>query len=107
MFFKRAVIKKLANPQKNTLLESLFNSRYCEIFKKTYFEEHLPTTASENVLMKLRKKKIVIKTFLTLYYSKETSEKVYFYFMKETSENACFYFMIGFLWSLYSDIIFL
>ena len=27
--------------------------------------------------------------------------------MKETSENACFYFIIGFLWSLYSDKIFL
>ena len=24
--------------------------------------------------------------------------------MKETSENPCFYFMIGFLWSLYSQI---
>ena len=40
-------------------------------------------------------------------YVKETSENVCFYFMKETSENACFYFMIGFLWSLYSDTIFL
>ena len=38
---------------------------------------------------------------------KETSENVCFYFMKATSENACFYFMIGFLWSLYSDTIFL
>ena len=27
--------------------------------------------------------------------------------MKETSENVCFYFMIGFLWSLYPDTIFL
>ena len=31
------------------VLESLFNSEYCEIFKGTYFEEHLRTAASENV----------------------------------------------------------
>ena len=31
---------------------------YCEIFKSTYFEEHLCTAASENVFMKLRKIKI-------------------------------------------------
>ena len=40
------------------VLESLFNSVYCEIFKSTYFEEHLCTAASENVFMKLRKIKI-------------------------------------------------
>ena len=38
---------------------------------------------------------------------KEKSENACLYFMKEKSENACFYFMIGFLWSLYSDTIFL
>ena len=37
------------------VLGSLFNSECCEIFKSTYFEEHLRTAASENVLMKLRK----------------------------------------------------
>ena len=35
---------------------------------------------------------------------KEKSENACLYFMKEKSENACFYFMIGFLWSLYSQI---
>ena len=40
------------------VLESLFGSEYCEIFKTSYFEEHLRTTASENVFMKLRKIKI-------------------------------------------------
>ena len=45
---------------KTPLLESLFNSEYCEIFKSTYFEEHLRTTTSENVFMKLRKIKINI-----------------------------------------------
>ena len=44
--------------RKTPVLESLFNSEYCEIFKSTYFEEHLRTPASENVLMKLRKIKI-------------------------------------------------
>ena len=44
--------------RKTPLLESLFNSKYCEIFKSTYFEDHLRTAASENVSMKLRKIKI-------------------------------------------------
>ena len=39
------------------LFESLFNLEYCEIFKSSYFEEHLRTTAFENVFMKLRKSK--------------------------------------------------
>ena len=43
---------------KTPVLESLFNTEYCEIFKSTYFEEHLRTAASENVFMKLRKIKI-------------------------------------------------
>ena len=34
-------------------LESLFNSEYCKIFKNTYFEENLHTTASENVFIKV------------------------------------------------------
>ena len=29
------------------MLESLFSSEYCEIFKSTYFEEHLRTAASK------------------------------------------------------------
>ena len=36
------------------MLESLFNSEYFDIFKSTYFEEHLRTAASENVFMKLK-----------------------------------------------------
>ena len=28
----------------------VFSCEYCEIFKNIYFEEHLPTTASENQL---------------------------------------------------------
>ena len=44
--------------RKTPVLESLFNSKYCEIFKSTYFEEHLCTAASENMFMKLRKIKI-------------------------------------------------
>ena len=47
-----------ASYRKTTVLKSLFNSEYCEIFKSTYFEEHLRTAASENVFMKLRKIKI-------------------------------------------------
>ena len=44
--------------RKTPVLESHFNSEYCEIFKSTYFEEHLCTAAPENVFMKLRKIKI-------------------------------------------------
>ena len=52
---------------KTPVLESLFNSEYCEIFKRTYFEEHLRTAASENMLVKLRKIKIDQKTgFLSI-----------------------------------------
>ena len=35
------------------MLVSLFNSEYCEIIMSTYFEEHLQTTALENVLIKI------------------------------------------------------
>ena len=40
------------------VLECQFDSEFYEIFKSTYFEEHLPTPASENVFMKMRKIKI-------------------------------------------------
>ena len=43
---------------KTSVLESLFSSEYCEVFKSTYFEQHLPTAVSENVFMKLRNIKI-------------------------------------------------
>ena len=56
LFYKNSVVKKLAIfAEKKPLLESLFNSEYCEIFKSTYFEELLRTAASENVFMKLKK----------------------------------------------------
>ena len=50
------------------MLESLVNSEYCEIFKSTYFEEHLRMAISENVFMKLRK----IKNYSVLTYIKNT-----------------------------------
>ena len=40
------------------MLESLFNSGYWEMFKNSYFEEHMRTATSEDMLMKLRKIKI-------------------------------------------------
>ena len=63
MFYKKAVVKKLTNSQEATLLESLFNSKYGEIVKSTYFEEHPRTAASENLIMKLRKNKLYIRNF--------------------------------------------
>ena len=47
-----------ASYRKTPVLESLFNSEYCKIFKSTYFEEHLRIAASEKVFMKMRKIKI-------------------------------------------------
>ena len=37
-----------ASYTKTPVLESLFNSEYCEILQSTYFEEHLQTAAFEN-----------------------------------------------------------
>ena len=47
-----------ASYRKTPVLESVFNSEYCEIFKSTYFEEHLQTVASENVFIKIIHKEI-------------------------------------------------
>ena len=68
VFYKKTVVKKLAIfTEQNLCLESLFNSEYCEIFKSSYFEEHLRTAPSENVFMKpydeTEKKKLVHKEF--------------------------------------------
>ena len=41
-----------ASHTKIPVLEYFFNSEYCEIFQKTYFEEHWQMTASENVFIK-------------------------------------------------------
>ena len=67
------------------MLESLFNSEYCEILKSTYFEEHLPMASSENVFMKL-----FIRNFNFTLKKQDFSTSV-----SEASENV-FYFMIGF-----------
>ena len=37
------------------VLQFVFKSQYCKIFKCTYFEEHLQTAASENLFIKLRR----------------------------------------------------
>ena len=68
VFYKKLLLKnkQIQIHRKTPLLESLLNSEYCEIFKSTYFEEHLRTAASENVFMKLGKNN-VHKEFLYLY----------------------------------------
>ena len=56
VLYKKAVLKISQDILRETIvLEYLFNSEYCEVFESTYFEEHLRTTASEYVVMKLRK----------------------------------------------------
>ena len=47
-----------ASYRKTPVMLSHFSFEYCEIFKSTYFEEHLRTVASEDVFMKMRKIKI-------------------------------------------------
>ena len=59
-FFKKELIVA-ASYRKAPVLESLFSSEYCEIFKSTYFEEHIRAAASENVSIKLGKIKICKK----------------------------------------------
>ena len=54
MFYKKAVLLKVSqysqDEQKKTpLMKCLFNLKYREIFKSTYYEEHLRTAASGNV----------------------------------------------------------
>ena len=52
VLYKKAVAKKLAVFTENTSIGVHFNLEYCEIFKSSYFEEHLQTAASENIFMK-------------------------------------------------------
>ena len=47
-----------ASYRETPVLAPLFNSEYCQIFTGIFFEEHLRTASSENVLMKVRKIKI-------------------------------------------------
>ena len=47
-----------ASYRKIPVLESIFSSEYWENLKSLFLEEHLRTSASENVIMKLRKNKI-------------------------------------------------
>ena len=42
-----------ASYTKTAVMEFLFNSEYCKIFRSTYFEEHLQTAASENGFIKI------------------------------------------------------
>ena len=42
-----------ASYTKTPVLESLFNSKYCEVFQSIYFEERLQTAAYENVFIKI------------------------------------------------------
>ena len=53
VFYLKSFSWNLRNIHKKApVLEFLFNSEYCEIFKSTHFEGHLRTAASENVFMK-------------------------------------------------------
>ena len=54
MFYKKTDFKKLTIfTEKKPLLESLFNSKYCEIFKSSYFEEQ-QRTANDHIMGRQR-----------------------------------------------------
>ena len=75
-----------ASYTKTPVLESLFNSEYCEISQSTYFEERLQMAASEYVFIKILIKRINFTLKKTIFSPS----------ISETSENVCFYFMTGF-----------
>ena len=75
---KKLLLRSQKIDRKAPLSESLFNSEDCEIFKSTYFEEHLRTAASENVFMKQRK-------------NKDCSQGIFNFILKK--QNVCFHFM--------------
>ena len=52
---KKLFLETSQYSQENTCVRVSFNSEYCEIFKSTFFEENLSTTASKNVFLRLRK----------------------------------------------------
>ena len=79
-----------ASYRKTLVLEPLFNSEYCKIFKRTHFEEHLRKATSENVFIKLRK----IKTYNEFNFT--LKKQVFSTLVSKLSENVCFHFMIGF-----------
>ena len=56
--YGKAIVKNFSGFHRKTLL---FNSEYCELYKSTYFEEHLRTAASEMCSWNLEKLKITHK----------------------------------------------
>ena len=79
-----------ASYTKKPVLESLFNSQYCEIFQSIYFEEHLQMAAFENVFRFIKRINFTLKN------------PIFSTSLSETNKNACFYFMIVFPLSFYS-----
>ena len=64
VFCKKAIVKKITIfTEKTPLLESLFNSEYCKIFKSIYFEEHLWAAAFKMCSWNREKTKIAHKKF--------------------------------------------
>ena len=61
-YLKKLFLKTLYIHSKTAVLESLFNSEYCKIFKNTYSEKYMRRAASENAFM-FQNLKIVHKGF--------------------------------------------
>ena len=61
---------------KTPVLESLFNSEYCKIFKSTDFEEHLQMAASENVFIKIIHKENQLHIEKSRFFQHEYQEQV-------------------------------
>ena len=79
------------------------SSEYCEIFKSTYFEEHLRTAASKNVFIKkivklfIRSFKCTLKNRLFRYqYQKQV--KMFVFISWLVSHEVCIHIQTIFLW---------
>ena len=70
------------NVIKKETLAQVFSSEFCEIFKSTYFEENLQTTASINPLLHLRSMVLLILKSKTLTIEIRIQNVIIFIFFK-------------------------
>ena len=98
---RRCSIKKLFLKNSN-IYRKYFNSEYCEIFKSTYFEEHLRTAASEKMLIwndeTKQKQKLLIRNFnfilknqvkMFVFNSWEKQVKIFVFILRLVSFGVC------------------
>ena len=72
------------------MLKSLFSSEYCEIYKSTYFEEHMRTAVSANGFTKLR----IIENHSQRNFNFTLKKQGFSASISGTSENVCFHLLL-------------